>query len=89
MILKFFAAIYFWDDDFDVAKFTAGAKSRAEREASGDLHVARREDVRCRCTRESCRGPVCGVSFVSVLVPFARLLLHNFDIEALQDSSNI
>ena len=26
-IVKFFATIYFWDDDFDVAKFTAGARS--------------------------------------------------------------
>jgi hypothetical protein len=86
--MKFFATGCFRDDDLDVAKFAASARSQAEREAHGDFHVARREDDRCRCARESCRGPVCGFSFVSDMVAFSRLLFHHIDIEALQDGSN-
>ncbi len=84
LIVKFVATGCFRDDDLDVAKLAASARSRAEREVGGDFHGVRREDGRCRCARESCRGLVCGVSVVA----FSRLLFHHVDIEALQDGSN-
>ncbi len=83
-IVKFVTTGLFRDDYLDVAKFAASARSQAECEAGGDFHGARWEDGRCRRARESCRGPVCGVSVVA----FLRLLFHHVDIEALQNGSN-